>query len=88
MKYTRSMVVLAVSLGCVATHPLQTSVAAESKLVEPMMPASARYSDPGTPIAGQQYCWIYEPVPTYLQPIPGWHECEGRKQLAWEESRR
>ncbi len=84
MKSTRLMVVLAMSLGCAAAHPLQTSVAAESKLVEPMLPASAFYSDPGTPIAGQRYCWVYEANPTYLQPLPGWHECEGRKQLVWE----
>ncbi len=83
MKSARLMVVLVLSFGCAATQPLQPSVAAESKLVE-VTPASAFYSDPGTSIAGQQYCWIYEATPTYLQPLPGWHECEGRKRLVWE----
>jgi hypothetical protein len=86
MKSTRLMVVLAMSLGCAATRLLQPSVAAESKLVEPSMPAGAFYSDPGTPIAGQRYCWMYyfSFELNRIRTLAGWQECEGRKPLVWE----
>lgn len=86
MKQVRLMVVLLLSVSCVANRAESPSVAAEMKRSLPRLEDTV-ISDRGTSIAGQRLCWIYEFTATRFQRR-GWHECEARKALEWWELKR
>lgn len=84
MKTPRLMVVLLLSLSCVANRVVSPSVTAETKRTQARLEDTV-ISDRSTPSAGQRFCWLYLFEATYLFPA-GWHECEARKSLTWKRS--